>query len=108
MILALLILLFPESPRWLIDHGKEEEGLHTIAKLHAHGNRDDAWVQAEYTQIQHAIAEEHEHAARSYMELFKDKSSFRRLLVSRIQLFLKRDRPSRLPLADTSMACSSW
>jgi hypothetical protein len=80
-ILGLMILLFPESPRWLIDHGKEHEGLKTLAKLHANGNENDAWVQAEYFQIQAAIAHEHEHAAKGYRELFTDRSSFRRLLL---------------------------
>ncbi|KAK7418585.1 hypothetical protein QQZ08_011169 [Neonectria magnoliae] len=80
-ILALMILLFPESPRWLIDHGKEEQGLKTLAKLHANGNESDAWVQAEYFQIQSAIAHEHEHAAKGYRDLFTDRSSFRRLFL---------------------------
>ncbi|GAB1319323.1 hypothetical protein MFIFM68171_09533 [Madurella fahalii] len=80
--LAALILLFPESPRWLIDHGKPELGLQTLAKLHAHGDTSDAWVRAEYQQIREAIAFEHEHEAKSYAELFTDKSSFRRLFLS--------------------------
>lgn len=50
--LAALILFFPESPRWLIDHGHSEKGLRTLARLHANGNVDDAWVRAEYAQIQ--------------------------------------------------------
>ncbi|KAK4101317.1 general substrate transporter [Parathielavia hyrcaniae] len=77
-----LILLFPESPRWLIDHGKPEEGLRMLAKLHAHGDTSNAWVQAEYAAIQDAIAFEHEHEAKSYVELFKDKSCFRRLFIA--------------------------
>lgn len=80
-ILALMILLFPESPRWLIDHGKEEEGLKTLAKLHANGDQNDLWVQAEYAQIQAAIAHEHEEEAKGYRDLFTDRSSFRRLLL---------------------------
>lgn len=80
-ILALMILLFPESPRWLIDHGKEQEGLKTLAKLHANGNENDPWVHAEYSQIQAAIAYEHEHEAKGYRDLFTDHSSFRRLLL---------------------------
>ncbi|KAH7128138.1 general substrate transporter [Dendryphion nanum] len=82
VILAALILLFPESPRWLIDHGKPEEGLLTLAKLHAHGDVNDPWVRAEFDQIQDAITFEHEHEARSYMELFTDKSCFRRILIA--------------------------
>jgi len=45
-ILAALILLFPESPRWLIDHGRGPEGLATLAKLHAHGDESDPWVRS--------------------------------------------------------------
>ncbi|KAI6780471.1 uncharacterized protein J7T54_002869 [Emericellopsis cladophorae] len=80
-VLGAMILFFPESPRWLIDHGKEQEGLATLAKLHANGDESNAWVQAEYSQIQTAIANEHELAAKGYMELFKDKVTFRRLLL---------------------------
>lgn len=76
-----MIFLFPESPRWLIDHGKEHEGLKILAKLHANGNEHDPWVQAEYSQIQAAIAYEHEHEAKGYRDLFTDRSSFRRLLL---------------------------
>ncbi|PNS16959.1 High-affinity glucose transporter [Sphaceloma murrayae] len=82
IILGLLIMFFPESPRWLIDHGKPELGLKTLAKLHAHGNEDDAWVRAEYEQIQEAITFEHDHEAKSYSELFTNKSCFRRLLMA--------------------------
>lgn len=81
-ILAMLILFFPESPRWLIDHGKVDEGLKTLAQLHAHGDATDAWVRAEFEQIQESITMEHEGSAKSYVELFRDKSSFRRLLLA--------------------------
>jgi hypothetical protein len=70
-----------QSPRWLIDHGFNEKGLATLAKLHAHGNEDDAWVRAEYNQIQESIVYEHEHEAKSYSELFTNRSSFRRLFL---------------------------
>ncbi|KAF4463918.1 sugar transport STP1 [Fusarium albosuccineum] len=82
VILAALILLFPESPRWLVAHGRVEEGLQTLARLHAHGNTEDAWVRAEFDQIQERITIEHEHAAKSYSELFTDKSCFRRLFLA--------------------------
>ncbi|KAI5458263.1 general substrate transporter [Mariannaea sp. PMI_226] len=82
LILALLILLFPESPRWLIDNGKVEEGLQTLAKLHARGDTNDAWVRAEFEQIQESITFDHEHEAKSYIELFTDRSCFRRLFLA--------------------------
>ncbi|KAK8045121.1 hypothetical protein PG993_005145 [Apiospora rasikravindrae] len=82
IILAALIFIFPESPRWLIDHNQAELGLQTLARLHANGNTNDAWVQAEYAQIQETIAFEHEHEAKSYTELFTKKSAFRRLFLA--------------------------
>ncbi|CAK4031647.1 Low-affinity glucose transporter HXT3 [Lecanosticta acicola] len=82
VILAALILLFPESPRWLIDHGRAEDGLRTLARLHSHGDTNDAWVRAEFEQIQDTITFEHEHEDKSYVDLFTNKSSFRRLFLA--------------------------
>ncbi|KAK4635929.1 MFS glucose transporter mfs1 [Fulvia fulva] len=78
----MLIMFFPESPRWLIDHGYAEEGLRTLAKLHSHGDTSNAWVVAEYNQIQDMITFEHDHEAKSYKELFTNRSSFRRLFLA--------------------------
>jgi hypothetical protein len=80
--LALLIMAFPESPRWLIDNGKPEVGLVTLARLHANGDISNAWVQAEYHQIKEQLAIEHEQEAKSYLDLFTDKSTFRRLILA--------------------------
>ncbi|KAI1756342.1 MFS sugar transporter-like protein [Xylaria castorea] len=80
--LATLILLFPESPRWLIDHDRPEEGLATLARLHSGGDINDSWVRAEFAQIQESITDEHEKEAKSYVELFKNKSAFRRLFLA--------------------------
>ncbi|KFA68520.1 hypothetical protein S40285_09579 [Stachybotrys chlorohalonatus IBT 40285] len=82
IILALLILFFPESPRWLIGHGKTKNGLETLARLHAQGDVHDAWVQAEFSQIQASIAYDRENEAQSYIELFTDRSCFRRLVLA--------------------------
>ncbi|CAG7922055.1 unnamed protein product [Penicillium olsonii] len=79
--LGLLISFFPESPRWLIDNNRGEEGLRTLAKLHSNGDENDAWVQAEYAQIQESITFEHENEAKSYLDLFTHRSSFRRLFL---------------------------
>ncbi|KAF4548544.1 Sugar (and other) transporter-like protein 30 [Elsinoe fawcettii] len=81
-ILAALILLFPESPRWLIANSRPEVALSTLARLHANGNEEDAWVQAEYAAIQDAIAYDAQHEAKGYKELFTNKSCFRRLLLT--------------------------
>lgn len=70
-----------QSPRWLIDHGREAEGLRVLAKLHTHGDENDPWVRAEFNQVQESITYEHEHEAKSYVELFSSWPAFRRLFL---------------------------
>lgn len=65
----------------MIDHDRGEDGLKTLAKLHANGDQNDLWVQAEYDQIRQAITAEHQQAARGYRDLFSEKSSVRRLIL---------------------------
>lgn len=52
---------------------RPEEGLATLARLHSGGDVHDAWVRAEFAQIQESITDEHEQEAKSYVELFKNK-----------------------------------
>ena len=67
--------------RWLMDHDQQEKALRVLAQLHAHGDANDPWVIAEYEQIQASIQHEHQYEAKSYVELFKSRSSFRRLFL---------------------------
>jgi len=68
--------------RWLIDHDRHDEGLQTLARLHSGGNTADAYVQAEYEIITAQLADEHLHAAKTYKELFKNKSNTRRIILA--------------------------
>lgn len=51
----LLVLFAPESPRYLICKGKEEQALKVLAYYHADGNENDGLVQYEFQEIKAAI-----------------------------------------------------
>jgi MFS family permease len=81
-IVAGMILLFPESPRWLFQQGKEEQGTEILAKLHANGNTSDAWVIAEAMQIRAQVHEEKENEAKSFKALLSTKANRRRIIIA--------------------------
>ncbi|KAI6781987.1 sugar transport STP1 [Emericellopsis cladophorae] len=56
-----------------------ERELQTLAQLHAHGNFNDPLVQAEYAQIRKATTGKRDNSAKSYLELFEDKSCLRHM-----------------------------
>ncbi|TFL00182.1 general substrate transporter [Pterulicium gracile] len=71
VILSSGMLLFPESPRWLYDHHREEEALQLLADLHGKGNRSDPLVVLEYEEIKAQVEFERAEGAKSYMDLVK-------------------------------------
>lgn len=71
IILGIGMLWFPESPRWLVDHGREEEALQILADLHGGGNKKDELVVLEYEEIKQQVDFERSEGAKSYADLFK-------------------------------------
>ena len=82
-----LLPFAPESPRWLIDHGHEEEALEILADLHAHGNKDDSLVQLEYEEIRQQVYFEKQDGAKSYLDLFKPGIMRRVMLGTSLQMW---------------------
>lgn len=71
IILGIGMLWFPESPRWLVDHGREQEALQILADLHGGGNKKDELVVLEYEEIKQQVDFERSEGAKSYADLFK-------------------------------------
>jgi hypothetical protein len=68
-----LIYTIPESPRWNIDHGRDDAAIAFLVKHHCNGDADDPLVAFEYNEIKTAIALEKE---------AKDSSSWKSLFAT--------------------------
>ncbi|OBZ75357.1 High-affinity glucose transporter [Grifola frondosa] len=71
IILSLGMMVFPESPRWLVDHDRESDALEILADLHGHGDPNSELVQLEITEIKQQVTFERTEGAKSYLDLLK-------------------------------------
>ncbi|KAL3421658.1 lactose permease [Phlyctema vagabunda] len=73
-VVMVLIMFFPESPRWLIAHDRADEGLAILTKYHGDGDESSPLVQLQYHEI------------KEQMNLFRDENpwwDFRELVNTR-------------------------
>ncbi|KAJ5110259.1 High-affinity glucose transporter [Penicillium argentinense] len=75
--LFFMIFIMPESPRWLAKHDRWEEAHDVLARVHAKGNHNDAFVQTELQEIREMVEFERQNTDASYLDLFKPNMIYR-------------------------------
>lgn len=85
LIQLVFIWFVPESPRWMMSRGRDEDALKMLAKYHAEGNEADPLVQFEYHQIREAIlldtATEQGNIFSQYMEFARTPGNRKRFFI---------------------------
>ncbi|KAI0034255.1 general substrate transporter [Vararia minispora EC-137] len=107
-ILALGSIVMPESPRWLIDVDRDDEGLQVLVDLHG-GDPEDLLAKAEFQEIKDRVIFERESGeGRTYANMWA-KYKRRILLAMSSQAFAQLNGINGMrPYISTSSAAAGW
>ncbi|BFZ55293.1 Ribulose bisphosphate carboxylase large chain [Savitreella phatthalungensis] len=70
-ILAIGATVIPESPRWLLDHNHDEEGMIVLANFYGGGDPRNDMARSEFRDIKETVIQMHAEGERSYAEMFR-------------------------------------
>ena len=75
------MFILPESPRWLVAHGRDTEALRVLAQVHADGDETDDYVLMEFAEICEKVEWEKTVKPPSYLALLFSKKYGRRSFI---------------------------
>jgi MFS family permease len=102
VLLLVGLIWLPESPRYLIEKDRDDEGMKILRKLHYNGSNDE-WIQTEYNEIRATLSAEKAITAPGWSVMFQVKQYRRRLLLGTlIQLFTQLTGISEYPKDDNT------
>lgn len=70
-LLAFGSVWIPESPRWLLDIGQDEQGMQVLADLHGEGDPADPKAREEFREIKEGVIADQLVGDRSYVAMWK-------------------------------------
>lgn len=78
----------PETPRFLMAHGREQEAFDFFVEYHGNGNVDDELVRFEFEEVKEALRLEKEAKSAKWRTILKDKPSLHRLSLAALMTFM--------------------
>lgn len=105
VLLLVGLIWLPESPRFLIEKDRDDDGMKILRKLHYNG-RNEEWIQTEYNEIRATISAEKAITAPGWSVMFEVKQWRKRLMLGTlVQVFTQLTGISKYLISGCTQLC---